>query len=61
MGEYFDENRYVVFFWKLWGNGAYDILLEWMLERTRVFENHISITQQTVHNNVALVFPCLLS
>ena len=29
------ENRHVVFFWKLPGKRSCDVLLEWMLERTR--------------------------
>jgi hypothetical protein len=35
VGGCFAENRHVVFFWKLPGKGACDVLLEWMLERTR--------------------------
>jgi hypothetical protein len=31
----FAENRYIMFFLKLSGKGACDVLLEWMLERTR--------------------------
>jgi hypothetical protein len=34
MGEHFAENRDIVFFWKLPGKRAWDILLKRMLERT---------------------------
>jgi hypothetical protein len=34
VGGCFGENRHVVFFWKLPGERACDVLLEWMLERT---------------------------
>ena len=30
----FAENRHMVFFWKLPGERAFDVLLEWILERT---------------------------
>jgi hypothetical protein len=30
----FAENRHMVFFWKLPGKRACDVLLEWILERT---------------------------
>jgi hypothetical protein len=35
MGGRFVENRHVVFFWKVPGKGACDVLLEWTLERTQ--------------------------
>jgi hypothetical protein len=35
MRECFAEIRHAVFFWKLPGERACDVLLEWTLERTR--------------------------
>ena len=37
-GGYFAENRHMVFFWKLPGKRACDVLLEWTLERTHVWK-----------------------
>jgi hypothetical protein len=37
----FAESRHSVFFWKLPGKGAYDVLLERMLERTHMFGKSI--------------------
>ena len=52
----FAENRHMVFFWTLsWEEGACDVLLKWMFERTSEIGKYISITQQTVDNALALV------
>lgn len=53
---YFDENRHVVFFWKLPRKRACDVLIQQTPERTKdACIKGIIITQQTVEDSLASV------
>jgi len=62
VGGCFAENRHTVFFWKLTGKGACDVLLEQMLERACGVGKGINVTHQAVDDAVwyGFTLPSLL-